>query len=96
MCTIKDGGRQVSEIKKCECGYFHIYKKSWIPFIKPKPLKYLYRELFCLAWVNRSFNTEGDARFYISGLASDTFLQRGEYAKGVMENICQQLQNAAD
>jgi len=77
------------EIKKCECGYFHIYKKSWVPFANPKPLQYLYRDIFCEAWVNRSFLDERHARlFSTKTVATGKFFWAGEYCDKI-ENICQ-------
>ena len=79
------------EIKKCSCGYYRIYKKSFFPFVKPKPLQYLYREIFCEAWVNRSFESDVAAKVFISYPLKIEDMPRyvsGEYCDK-NKNICQ-------
>ena len=79
------------KIRKCECGYYHIYKRVWYAPWKWRPIKYLYRELFCEAWVNRSFIHESDAEYYIANHRYDESVQdMGEYVSGKNENICQE------
>tara|TARA_R110002020_G_scaffold41921_2_gene123203 strand:- start:5605 stop:5883 length:279 start_codon:yes stop_codon:yes gene_type:complete len=77
------------EIKKCECGYHHIYKRRLIPFMKRKPIRYLYNELFCSAWVNRSFYSTEAAELYIKYPNTRSRIAAGEYVSGINESICQ-------